>query len=470
MKFGTRSEKPAANPFRGLFIAVALASGLFVLIYGLSRQLGDAGKPTAPPPAAPEAPTEPERPMGRVDADVFDPAKADPDEAKEPPSYLTDPTTLDLVVASNTLDIYPFYYLLYQCKIADQAQLKQDAIPAPPPGQADQFKVGQTMTLSGDVLTVEPRQDLAIPDVDITKPVQYEIVNAKGEVYLVYTAHEMVGVDMNDRVNVTGSYLFHFPHIPTGSPKDAKPMPTPVVIAREVDGSHYATDPKSLEGVRDGTFAHEPKPFYYLLNQVRRMSETELQQKADKNLTPDALLRDPAAARGQAVVVDGTLIMTQKNRKEPNIAGIETLYWCPIRTRTGELFWVFTLEEPRGFQSKDVVRAHGVFMKMRRFTSRAKFEQQALVVVARRLLRVEYEKSNSLVWLTVVLGAVTFVVLLVAVRWEMVRSREAKKHAQSIASKSRPGNLNEVARAAAKRRGTSPPGEAAPKPGDEPSK
>ena len=175
-----------------------------------------------------------------------------------------------------------------------------------------------------------------------------------------------------------------------------KEAPTPVIVAREVDGSRYLNDPSCLEAVNDGTNGLEAKAFYYLANLVKKMTQEEIKKRVDGTLTPEILRRSPAGARGRLVAIEGALMWKQPEDEPPNIAGIDRLYWCILRGEGGERVWVYAVEEPEGIKKRDIVKAYGVFFKTYRYSDRQYRERIALVMMARRLVRVEYKHAPHL--------------------------------------------------------------------------
>jgi len=164
------------------------------------------------------------------------------------------------------------------------------------------------------------------------------------------------------------------------------------------------------------------------------------------------MLRNRAAqARGKFVTVKGALLITQRWDKPPNIAGVDHVYWCVMRTRDGDPIWVFTLDEPKGLKRKDYVQAHGVFMKMLKYTSVQGYEYPAVVVVARKLELIEYEDSPHLTILMLVIGGITAAGLTFAVLLERRKRRRAGDHVRQLAARVRPTSIDAAARAIASR-------------------
>ena len=450
MKFGRTSEAKLTSPYRGVILTAVFGAVLLLIGYGGGLLLRRPRQADDGRPAGGSAKSDSAR--------IPDRTEPGPEtKQKELPSCVTDPTVLSRKDDSEALDTEAFYYLLYQLKIADSAKLAEfakNARPAPPMAQANwkQVNPGDPISLEGTVRFKLSRKDLGIPD-EIPKATLYEISDSKGNTHLVFAVYAVVGIEKGDRVNVVGRYLRHWRYVPAGEVDPSKEAPTPVIITRQVDGSRYLDDPSCLDQVKDRQAYQEPKAFYYLVNLVRGLGQAEITRRAEENedLTPGAIEQSPARARGRFVTVEGSLILTQRHNKPPNIAGIDTLYWCVLRTPGGQVFWVYTLEEPGTLRRKDVVRAYGVFLKSRYYTSQRKFERTSLVMVARRLVRVEYKHSPHLALALVVIGLVTLAGLIIGVIVERRKSREAGRHVRGLAARVRPTDINKQARTVASR-------------------
>ncbi|MFH1732503.1 MAG: hypothetical protein ABIF82_12750 [Planctomycetota bacterium] len=450
MDFNVKGRNAGPSPYRGIVWAVVLGAAL-IIIYGMSvykpRPREEPAPPGQPNRGETTAPAKAEK------AAVAATLEGEPEgAAPELPAYLTDPDTLkEAAHSSAALDTFSFYYLLYQLKISDVAKLEEDAVPAPGPEGMANWQPGKAVSLEGTVGLMEKRADLSIPDVNILAATQYEIRDARGQRYLVFTVYEMKGVEAGDKVNLVGRYLRLYAEPKAEKDKDGQIVPTPVIIAREVDGSRYLNDPSCLAEIRDGALGHEAKPFYYLANGVRRLTQDELKAGAEPELTPVELARSPAFARGRIVVIDGSVILTQTVEDSPNIAGIDRFYWTILRTRERVPVWVYTLEEPKGIQKRDPVRVFGVFMKSRQYRSKQGFEEAALIVIGRRLLRLEATKSHSLALIVLVGGAVIAILLVIVVVWDRRTSRQFGRHVHTLAARGRPQNIDAIARDVASR-------------------
>lgn len=445
MDFNVKGRNAGPSPYRGIVWAAVLGAAL-IIIYGVSLyKPGPREEPAPPGQPNGEETTAPAKARKAVVAATLEGA---PEGAtRELPSYLTDPDTLKKVEHSSAaLDTFSFYYLLYQLKIADMAKLEKDAVPAPGPEEMANWQPGKAVSLEGTVLLMETRVDLGIPDAGMLAATRYEMRDARGKRYLVFTVYEMKGVESGDNVNLVGRYLRLYAEPKAEKDKDGHIIPTPVIIAREVDGSRYLNDPSCLAEIRDGALGHEAKPFYYLANGVRRMTQDELKAGAVPELTPDALARSPAFARGRLVVIDGSVILTQTVEDSPNIAGIDRFYWTILRSRERVPVWVYTLEEPKGIQKRDPVRVYGVFMKSRRYRSKQGFEEAALIVIGRRLLRLETTKSHTVALIVLVGGTVIAILLAIVIVWDRRTSRQFSRHVQDLAARGRPQNINAIAR------------------------
>lgn len=444
MRFTPAPQPQQTNPFRGILWTAAFAVAVLIIVYGGSSLLKQHDKREVVALLPQQA--QPKPPLVQTRHEITPP----PDAELSP--VLTDPSSLADADEGTAIDTNGFYYLLYQSKIADEAQLAAEAIPVPEPGKVAELKPGTPVHLAGTVASVNSRKDLTIHAAGITEPGQYEIKDAAGNLYLVFTTYRVLGVEAGDKVKVVGRYLRRYayvPYAPLGEDHEKVATLTPVIIARVVDGTENLKDPSCLRTVIDNVKGHEPKPFYYLANLVRGMTQEELKRRSEPSLTPDKLFENPAAARGRYVAIQGTLIVTQPHDKQPNIAGIDRLYWTVIRTRDKHAVWAYTLEEPEDVKRGDAVRVYGIFLKSRWYTTERGYEPTALVVVGRRVAKVVYETPPYLGLAAVIIGIVTLLVLVVAARWDRKHSRQFEKHVRNLWARSRPRHLNEVAKQAA---------------------
>jgi len=435
-------------PYRGVLWAAVAAVVLLILAYGLRQVYEEEDGERPPPPREAPAPPPPKEPGTAVG--VL-PASEPEGPAEDVPAYLTDPTVLEDAPYGRTLHSYAFYYLLYQMKTADLAALAKHARPAARPEEMADRKPGAAVSLTGTIVGWAAKDDLRTPGGEVAGATYYGIEGSNGTVYDVYTVLPMSGLTRADRVHVIGRFLRLWRDEPEGAEGGDRGPPTPVIIARAVDGSHYLNDPVSLTRVKDGTFGREGKGLYYLANQVRGLTQEQLKARADTDLDPEQLVAAPAAARGKAVVAEGAIMRIREVELGPNIAGLERYYWTILRTRSGIPFWVFTLEEPQGLRERQPVRAYGLFLKLGKYESKDKYERTALLAVGRRLVPLAYKDSSALVWPILAVGAAVVVVLVIATRIERRRSRAVAEHVRGLSAAGRPRDLDAVGRAVASR-------------------
>lgn len=445
MRFALVDWMKQSSPYRGLMwlvvFVVVFVGAVVGLRYGFRSGERDEARDKAAGAGSWCCPT-PE--ADRVKGEEYSPLP--PVKPKEVPAYLTDPKTLTQVTDSETLDSYPFYYLLYQLKAGDPGALAREAQPVPAMAELAKLSAGAAVSLEGKVRGMDDRADLGIPDADILKASEYEIEDAGGNLYLVYAAVDVSGIEVGDDVKVVGRYFRFHKHLPSWEGEEAKERRAPVVVVREVDGSRHARDAACLAKVRDGVFGEEAKAFYYLITLVGDLSQDELKRRASPALTEQVIDSSPAEARGKFVAVDGALLRYEPRNEAPNIAGVKRLYRCILRTRDNRWYWVYTLDDPKQFSKRDVVRAYGVFFKRRLYRSDAGFEQTTFLMMARRLVAVRLKNSYALAILALVIGGVTFVALAVAMVVESLKRREHERRVQELAAKMRPKNINEAGR------------------------
>jgi hypothetical protein len=444
MRFSPPDASSRFSPFRGLVIVLGVG-GAVALISFVGIHALRATKPQAMPlKVAPQDDPRTTRPYE---------APVSPPEAELPAWALSEETLRD-AVDSQALSSYPSYYLLYQASIKPPESFRDTAVPAAGPEQMKKMEPGQPVELEGEVLSVTPRTDLAFADAGIDDVHMYEIADAKDRIFLVLTVHGMSGVHAGDRVRVLGRYLQQFAHVRTGSEKTAAEAEesASVIVARAVDGSGLASNPASLKTVKDQTPYFLAKPLYHVVDLVRRTPQAVLREQADRTIPPEQLVVDPAGVRGTILRVQGGVIQTQRRSEPPNIAGVENLYRCVLRTNDGHWLWVYTLEEPRGFRKYDLVRAYGVFLKLQRYVSVTREERDAPVIIAKRLIPTRYEESADLSYMLLIIAFATIVGIGVAVVVENRRRRAVAEHVQTLSGRSRPKDLNSQLRSIAARR------------------
>jgi len=459
MRFMGVSIGREPNPYRGIIVAVALAAALLIVVLSVRHIWApSAQRPEAGAPPAVQEPEDAFPSQAKAPAEERQGPKPRPEPGAEKParlpSYLTDPKILDETTYSATLDDYPFYHLLYQMKIADLDALATNAVPAPPPAEIEKLKRGAPVRFEGTVVALIPRTDLAIPEVDIEGATQYEIKTGDGNVYLVFAVHTMSGVDEGDDVKVLGRYLRLYQyasHEYAQEGQEDRELPTPVIIAREVDGSKYASDPSVLGEVSDETFGYEAKAFYYLANLVRGLSQEEMLSRVDETVTLEAIRKAPAAERGKFVALDGFVVRAQTVDDSPNIANMGRVYRTILRSTDGPPLWVFTLEDPRPLNMGDGARVSGVFFKRTYYHTREGYELSAYLIVARRLDRIEYKENPYLAMLTLVGGTVLMIALVIAVIVERRTSRKVARHVRELSARTRPPKINDIAKKVAAR-------------------
>lgn len=380
-----------------------------------------------------------------------------------PPDYLTNRKVLEDALASESLGGPPFGYLLYQAKVTKVDFLAKDAKPAPKPDEANKYPPGTPVTLEGKVRIIESHEEFGIPEVRIPSAVLYEITDADGKLYVVYSVYRIHGIDRGDRVSVTGFYYKHFIHQPGLEPLDIDwnqydeppilperkpldPVLAPVIITKGPSAPWYMTDPKSIEGVRDREFGFERKPFYYLLSQVQGMTHEQLAAQADPKITKDIMWKNPQQARGKVVVLDGTLKRIRRVSQEPNVAGIKQLYYSIIKLPEGEWVWVYSFEEPVGFKNGDSVRVCGKYFKLQRYLSANKTELFANVVMAQRLVPVVYKTFPYVQIGAMIVGGIIVIGLGIAWHFERREREVMSEHLRGISAKLRPRNIDELAK------------------------
>ena len=454
MDFKSGNRRRWMNPYIGVMWATAVCVALLIVAYGMIATKPEKGSEGTAKPSGGGAPAEETTPPAKAHRAVVV-ATLEPEPqgvtGKKIPPYLTDPETLKKEPGSAAIGTFPFFYLLYQAEIGDQATVVGQAVPAPGAAKMADWEPGKAVSLEGTIVAMESRVDLGIPEAGIRSATQHRIEDATGGRYLVFAVHAMRGVGPGDTVNVVGRYLrlYDDPEAADGTRGDA--LATPVIVARQVDGSKYLEDASCLDEVRDGTLGHLAKPFFYLANRVGKMSQSELIAKADGTLTPDILERFPKKARGKAVAIDGNIVLPPQAVDEtPNIAGTGPTYWTILRTRPGLPVWVYALEKPEGFLKGDAVRVHGLFFMSRKYRKEG-FERTALIVVARRLIPVTVGESQGLALAVVIGGVIIVILLVIGVSLERRTGRKFNRHVHDIAAKARPRDLNRAAREATRR-------------------
>ena len=454
MDFGSGNRRSVMSPWRGVMWVAVLAGALFVVSYGMrgatSKKDGVPGAEDAKTGAGEKATTSPAKKHPGSIIAVLEPEPQGV-VGEEIPPYLTDPATLKREEGSAAIGTFPFFYLLYQAEVGDDAKIAEAAVPAPGVEKMAEWEPGKAVSLEGTITSVQERVDLGIPEARMASTTQYRMRGIDGTAYMVFTAHPMEGVGSNDTVNVVGRYLRLYDDPEAARSTKGAPRPTPVIVARQVDGSRYLKDVSCLDKVRDLSHRLLAKPFYYLVNRVSEMGRAELVASVDASLTPKELERSPEEARGKAVAVDGNIIMMPHEWGEtPNIAGTGRVYRTVLLPQSKTPVWVFTREKPKGFLMMDLVRARGLFMQVGTYSKKGR-DYRALIVVARSLAPVTVVESYGL-GLAVVTGvAIVVILLVIGVRIDRRTGRTFNRHVHSLAAKSRPKDLNASGRELAAR-------------------
>ena len=454
MKITSDDKVSPTSPYKGVLLAIFFALILLILLVTLKGFV--AGTKKGGTGATPQGDSNL--------IETTEPAEIlSPSEPTELPRYLTDPSTLAVAQASDSIQSHALYYLLYNMKVGDIEKLRERASPAPPPDEMDQLSAGAVVTITGTVRSVTPDPTIALPAAGIDKAFQYEILDSENRLYLVLAIYEVGGIWRGDKVQLVGRYLRKIPHAPVeiglAEQEDAPPSeqtfqsrPVPVIIAQGLEAPQYMSDPSVLTAVVDGTAVQEAKPFYYLLNQISAASHEELKKSAVPELTAEAIERHPAPARGRIVKIDGAVLQIVPREEYPNIANIKHVYRCILRTPSGQAFWVYTIEEPRGLNRGDAVRAYGPFFKSFTYKTAQFTERTAYVMMAKRLVPLTYEHSNILVYVVLVFALLVIIGAGVGWHLEARRSKQFGTHIRGLWSKSRPKNLNAIAREVARRK------------------
>ncbi len=463
MDFTKNTASRGRSPFRGIILVAAfgvMMLGMYFAVQRFARQYMTPGERGEDAPAA----------EGKSPSTPSYKGEPEPRPAKEIPSYLTDPAFLrDTVMSEGALANTAFYQLLYQMKIADLEKLRKQAEPAPPPEEIGKLPVGAPVLLEGDVVSLRVCDEYTIPAAGISSATEYEIKDARGNLYLVYAVYDVKGIDEGDHVKLAGRFFRMFGHTPSwkaelngegdreagppekaaGTEPEPRPKkPTPVIIAWGLEAPQYLTDASVLRKVYDGTFGQEPKVFYYLVHKVQGLSQEQLKEQADGSLTPESMERFPAAARDKVVAVDGVLKQTQVIFQPPNIGEVKQLYLCILHTSGGQWVWVYTLEDPAPLALRDQVRAYGVFFKTYRYISAPPASKEVLtsLMMARRLVPLEYRSSPSIILAAMVGGCLLIVLFVAAVLFDRRSSRHVGRHVRGLAAKSRPRDIDAAAR------------------------
>ena len=353
--------------------------------------------------------------------------------AEEKPPAAPDPKVLEQVIDQNLeLERGPFLYMLHLVAQDTPEKLRAEADTTSPwtalweNGSA--FR-GKAVRVSGELAQT---WDLSLPEnpTGLTKAYAYRVrvenapVGSKGHFYDVYTMEKLKGALPRDRVAAFGRFLK--PMVSEAPRLDDPDFHVAVVLARALERPTYLDDPKMPGPVVDGNRA-EARPLYWLLKRAQEAPFEELKVRANRKLTHLDFVTRPESYRGKPVAVTGQLRRLIRIALPENLLGMTDVYYGQIADIDRQMNTFYCLEVPEGVHENDPVILYGYFLKKWTYSSIGSYEVHSPVLVAKRMLVVDYGEAGSGYALEIALAAVFGVTALaLAVALTLSRRRDRK--------------------------------------------
>jgi len=175
-----------------------------------------------------------------------------------------------------------------------------------------------------------------------------------------------------------------------------------------------------LDGVADFEDVAQNRAYAALGDHVRRLTDEEAARIVRRDLDFQRIVKEPAAVRGEVVVVDGLLIKLEPVRLVPGAGpeGVEDAWRGWIIDPSGDECYVFDLiGAPVEISRREMVRVEGAFLKVIRYENQRGQPRDAAFLMARRVWRPsadEIERPVQYHYYAVVLIAVIGVGLVIA--------------------------------------------------------
>ncbi len=326
--------------------------------------------------------------------------------------FLTDPKTLEQVTDQNAdLESGPLFYVLYQVYQDTQEKLRAEAEKAVDWtslwDKAAAYR-NKAVRVSGDLVRMW-EQPLGENPMGVTKLYAYRLraENAppasKGHLYDVYTIEKLKGALRYDRIAAYGRFLKA--QLAEAERLDDPDLHTAVVVARALERPTYLDEPRLPGPVVDGN-RPEARPLYWLLKRASTVAFDELRAKANRDLTYLDFVNRPERYRARPVAISGQLRRLVRINLPENLLGMTDVFYGQLADHDRHLNTFYCLDVPEGIHDSDPVVVYGYFLKKWTYTSEGGYEVHSPVIVAKRMLVVDYEEAGSGRMLQVGLGII----------------------------------------------------------------
>ncbi|MBM4031692.1 MAG: hypothetical protein FJ291_07885 [Planctomycetes bacterium] len=349
---------------------------------------------------------------------------------------MADPKTLDKVEDQSTeLEPGPLFYLVYQVFQEKAEKLKAEAEAAPPWDTLWEKAVGfrgRPLRVAGELVQMW-EQPLGQNPMGLEKLYAYRLrapkapANAKGYLYDVYSIERLKGALRYDQVAACGRFLKA--QVSLGERLRDPEFHVAVLIAQELEPPTYLDAAKLPGPIVDGNRA-EARSLYWLLKRAREVSFDELKAKANRDLTHANLRLEPEQYRAKPVAISGQLRRLIRMVLPENRLDMTTVFYGQVADRDRGFHTFYCLDIPDGIRDDDPVILYGYFLKKWTYADGEGRQHDSPVLVAKRMLILDYGDAGSghslEIALAVVVG-ITAAALGVAITISRRRDREAEE-------------------------------------------
>ena len=252
-----------------------------------------------------------------------------------------------------------------------------------------------------------------------------------------------LGAKFGDKVSLRGYFLSLYKH------KGADNI-SPILVCSRLDPPDWLTDPASLDVVKEGSMAREARAVYYLINKIMGMSQAEILEQVDEEITPTDMKTRPEQIRGRFVKFDGALLELKKESPPPNATGLGEYFVGHLLNTDDQPCMFYVLDKPQNVEEGGLARINGAFLKNYRYVTRSSIEREASVVIGRTLTPVAPIDTSSVPLFIFGICAAVLVALAVAA---LVESRSERRRLKEVRQKTIdriPRDIDQRARNAAR--------------------
>lgn len=234
-----------------------------------------------------------------------------------------------------------------------------------------------------------------------------------------------LGAKFGDQVSLRGYFLSLYKH------KRADDI-SPILVCKRLDPPDWLTDPASLDDVKEGSFAREARAVYYLINKIMGMSQAEILEEVDEDITPTDMRTGAEQIRGRFVKFDGSLLELKKESPPPNATGISEYLVGHILNTNDQPCMFYILDRPQNVQEGGLARINGIFLKNYRYVTLSSIEREASVIIGRTLTPVAPIDTSSVALFIFGICATVLVTLAVAA---LVEARAERRRLKEVRQK-----------------------------------